>query len=112
MLRHGSCASSFVENMPRTTFKVVEAFDIKGHGVVLVGGKSFSDFLQIKSCDVEIITPNGDVLKGIAFKEWVLGSSKPQPDAIEAFFIRGMKKSDIPIGSMVRVQQSRSPASE
>ncbi len=91
--------------MPRTTFKVTEAFDIKGRGVVLVGGKSFSDFLQIKSCDIEIITPNGDVLKSIAFKEWLHGSSTPQSDEVEAFFIRGMKKSDIPIGSMVRVQQ-------
>ena len=91
--------------MPRTTFKVVEAFNIKGHGVVLMGDTSFPDFLEIKSCDIEIITPNGDVLKGVAFKEWLLGSSTPQPDEIEAFFIRGMKKSDIPIGSMVRVNQ-------
>ena len=91
--------------MPRTIFKVVEAFNIKGHGVVLVGDQSFSDFLGIKSCDIEIITPNGDVLKGVAFKEWLHGSATPQPDEIEAFFIRGMKKSDIPIGSMVRVKQ-------
>ncbi len=91
--------------MPRTTFKVVETFNIKGHGVILVGDKSFSDFHEIKSCDIEIITPNGDVLKGVAFKEWLLGSSTPQPNEIEAFFIRGMKKSEIPIGSMVRVKQ-------
>jgi hypothetical protein len=91
--------------MPRTTFKVVEAFDITGHGVVLVGDKSFSDFLEIKSCDIEISTPNGDVLKGAAFKEWLLHSTTPQPDAIEALFIRGMKKSDIPISSMVKVKQ-------
>ena len=91
--------------MPRTTFKVVGTFDIKGHGVVLVGDKAFSDFLEIKSCDVEIITPDGDVLKGVAFKEWLHGSSIPQPDEIEAFFIRGMNKSDIPLGSMVRVEQ-------
>ena len=83
----------------------MEAFDIKGHGVLLVGDKAFSDFLEIKSCDIEIITPNGDVLKGVAFKEWLHGSSTPQPDEIEAFFIRGMNKSDIPIGSMVRVEQ-------
>lgn len=91
--------------MPRTTFKVVKTFNIEGHGVVLVGDKAFSDFLEIKSCDIEIITPNGDVLKGVAFKEWLLHASTPQPDDIEAFFIRGMKKSDIPIGSMVRVKQ-------
>ncbi len=83
----------------------MEAFDIKGHGVLLVGDKAFSDFLEIKSCDIEIIKPNGDVLKGVAFKEWLHGSSTPQPDEIEAFFIRGMNKSDIPIGSMVRVKQ-------
>lgn len=83
----------------------METFDIKGHGVVLVGDKSFSDFLEIKSCDIEISTPNGAVLKGVAFKEWLHGSSTPQPDEIEAFFIRGMNKSDIPIGSMVRVEQ-------
>ena len=83
----------------------MEAFNIRGHGVVLVGDKSFSDFLEIKACDVEIITPNGDILKGVGFKEWLLGSSTPQQDEIEAFFIRGIKKSDIPIGSMVRVQQ-------
>ncbi len=91
--------------MPRTTFKVVEAINIKGRGVVLRGDKPFSDFLEIKSCDVEIITPHGNVLKGVAFKEWLLGSSIPQPDEIEAFFIRGMKKSDIPIGSLVRIKQ-------
>ncbi len=91
--------------MPMTTFKVVETINIKGRGVVLRGDKPFSDFLEIKSCDVEIITPNGDVLKGVAFKEWLLGSSTPQPDEIEAFFVRGMKKSDIPIGSLVRVKQ-------
>lgn len=83
----------------------MEAFNIKGQGVFLVGDKSFSDFLEIKPCDVEIITPNGDVLQGIAFKEWLLGSSTLQPDEIEAFFVRGMKKSDIPIGSMVLVKQ-------
>jgi len=91
--------------MPRTTFKVVETFNIAGHGVVLVGDKSFPDFLGIKSCDIEIITPNGNVLQGVAFKEWLLGSLTPQPAEIEAFFIRGMKESDIPIGSMVRVKQ-------
>ncbi len=91
--------------MPNTTFKVIEAFNIRGHGVVLVGDKSFSDFLEIKSCDIEIITPNGDVLKGVAFKEWLLGSPKTQQDEIEAFFVRGMKKADIPIGSMVSVNQ-------
>jgi hypothetical protein len=91
--------------MPRTTFKVMEAFDIKGHGVLLVGDKAFSDFLEIKSCEIEIITPNGDVLKGVAFKEWLLHSTTPQSDEIEAFFIRGMKKSDIPISSMVKVKQ-------
>jgi hypothetical protein len=91
--------------MPRTTFKVVEAINVKGHGVVLVGDKPLSDFLEIKSCDVEIITPNGDILKGVAFKEWLLGSSTPQPGEIEAFYIKGMNKTDIPIGSMVRVKQ-------
>jgi hypothetical protein len=101
----GSCASSFGETMPMTTFKVVETLNIRGHGVVLVGDKSFSGFLEIKSCDIEIITPSGDVLKGVAFKEWLRGSSTPQSDKIEAFYIRGMKKSDIPIGSMVRVKQ-------
>ncbi|HTR45483.1 MAG TPA: hypothetical protein VMH06_07210 [Thermodesulfovibrionales bacterium] len=90
--------------MPRT-FKVVEAFDIRGHGVLLVGDKAFSDFREIKTCDIEIIKPNGDVLKGVAFKEWLLYSTTPEPDEIEAFFIRGMNKSDIPIGSMVRVKQ-------
>jgi hypothetical protein len=105
MLCRGSCASPFVDNMPRTTFKVVEVFNIKGHGVVLIGDKSFSDFLGIKSCDVEIITPNGNVLQGVAFKEWLLGSSTPQLNEINAFFIRGMKESDIPIGSMVQVKQ-------
>ena len=87
--------------MARTTFKVVEAFDIKGFGVLLVGDKSFSHLLEIKSCDIEIITPNGDVLKGIAFKEWFHRSSTPQLDAIEAFFVRG---ADIPIGSKVKSQ--------
>jgi hypothetical protein len=91
--------------MPKTTFKVVETFDIKGHGVLLVGDKAFSDFLEIKSCDIEIITPDGDILKGIAFKEWLLRSSTPQTDEIEAFFIRGMNKSNIPIGSLVSVKQ-------
>jgi hypothetical protein len=105
MLWSGSCASSFVKKMPRIIFKVVEAFNVKGHGVILVGDRSFSDFLGIKSCEVEIITPNGDVLQGVAFKEWLLGSSTPQPNGINAFFIRGMKESDIPIGSMVRVKQ-------
>ena len=91
--------------MPRTTFKVVETLNIRGHGVVLVGDKSVPDFLEIKSCDVEIITPNGDVLKGVAFKEWLLGSSSPQTAKIEAFFVKGMKKSDIPVGSIVRLNQ-------
>jgi hypothetical protein len=91
--------------MPRTTFKVVEAFNIRGHGVVLVGDKACSDFIEIRSCDIEIITPNGDVLRGVAFKEWLRRSSTPQPNGIEAFFIRGMLKADIPIGSMVRVTQ-------
>ena len=91
--------------MPRTTFKVVETLNIRGHGVVLVGDKSVPDFLEIKSCDVEIITPNGDVLKGVAFKEWLLGSSSPQAAKIEAFFVKGMKKSDIPVGSIVRLNQ-------
>ena len=94
-----------MQNMPSTTFKVVEAFSIRGHGVVLVGDNTFSEFLETKSCDVEIITPSGDVLKGVAFKEWLLGSSTPQPNQIEAFFVRGMNKADIPIGSMVRVKQ-------
>ncbi len=91
--------------MAMTTFKVVEALSIRGHGVILVGDHSFSDFLEIKACDIEIITPNGDVLKGVAFKEWLLGSSTPRSDDIEAFYVRGMKKADIPIGSMVRVKQ-------
>jgi hypothetical protein len=91
--------------MTTKTFMVVDTLNIRGRGVVLVGGKSFSDFIEIKSCDIEIITPNGEVLKGVAFKEWLLDSSPSLPDAIEAFFIRGMKKSDIPLGSMVRVQQ-------
>jgi hypothetical protein len=55
--------------MPRKTFKVVEAFNIKGHGVVVVGDKACSDFLEIKACDIEIIMPNGDVLKDVCFKE-------------------------------------------
>jgi len=84
---------------------VVEAFNIKGHGVVLVGDKACSDFLEIKPCDIEIITPHGDVLKGVAFKEWLLHSSTPQRDETEAFFIRGRTKSEIPIGSMVSVNQ-------
>ncbi len=99
-------ASSNEENMPSTTFTVVDAFDIRGRGVVIVGDKSFSDFLEIKQCNVEITTPTGDVLRCIAFKEWLHPSSTPHPEDAEAFFIRERSKSQIPIGSVVKVTQA------
>jgi hypothetical protein len=99
-------ASPNKKNMRSTTFTVVDAFDIKGRGVVIVGDKAFLDFLEIKQCDVEITIPTGDVLRCIAFKEWLLPSSTPHPDDTEAFFVRGRSKSEIPIGSVVKVTQA------
>jgi hypothetical protein len=92
--------------MPSITFTVVDAFDIRGRGVVIVGDKAFSNFLEIKQCDVEITTPTGAFLRCIAFREWLRPSSTPHPDDTEAFFIRGRSKSEIPIGSVVKVTQA------
>lgn len=91
--------------MSSLTFTVIDAFDIKGRGVVIVGDKTFSDFLEIKRCDFEVTTPTGDVLRCTAFKEWLHPSSTPHPDDTEAFFIRGRSKAEIPVGSVVKATQ-------
>ncbi len=55
---------------------------------------------------VRVSYESGAVLRCIAFKEWLLPSSTPHPDNIEAFFVRGRSKSEIPVGSVVKVTQT------
>jgi len=92
--------------MPSTTFNVVDSIDIRGRGVVLVSDKTFSDFLEVKCCNVEITTPNGTVLKDVGYKEWVHRGSAVQEEEIEALFIKKRTSFEIPIGSFVKITQA------
>ena len=91
--------------MTRIRFKVIEAFDIEGRGVVIVGNQRDSAVVVMKECCAEVKAPNGQVIKTAAFKEWVLRKALPTPDETEAFLLRGRSKMDVPVGSEVTITQ-------
>ena len=79
--------------------EVEETFTITGRGIVaLLNGET--DLGVGKPYKVEILTPEGKMLKTEAFKEWLLRKN-PEPIEKEGFLLMNLSKKDVPIGSVV-----------
>ncbi|MFL6681067.1 MAG: hypothetical protein ACJ8IK_22195 [Burkholderiaceae bacterium] len=75
-------------------FAIVETFEIADRGAV--AGRDVGRALR-----VELIKPSGEVVSTEAFKEWLL-RRQPEPTENEAFMLKGLRKGDVPAGTVLR----------
>jgi hypothetical protein len=82
---------------------VVQAvFEITGRGTVVavVGASNLPVATQLRAT---VTRPDGSQVSAPAFKEWLLLKSTPQVAEREAYFLKGVTKSEIPDGSTIEV---------
>jgi hypothetical protein len=81
---------------------VIETFDITGRGVVAVVAETV-DFGVGKELRVVITRPDETSFEAQAFQEWLL-RRQPAPVEHTGFLLRGVTRSDVPIGSRLEVK--------
>jgi len=82
--------------------QIVEVFQVSGRGLV-VAAEETTDLPVARSLSARIVRPDGTVVEAEAFKEWLLRRN-PAPIEKEAFLLRGLAKSDVPIGSDLHLE--------
>lgn len=75
-------------------YSIVEKFEITGRGAVVVIDE-VTGRVPGTAYKVELRGPHGDRVVAEAFKEWLL-RREPKPFEKEAYFLRGLHKTDVP----------------
>lgn len=90
--------------MPSFTYSIVETFEITNRGLVILGEATCDDIHVGKECQISIVTPSGQTLTRKGYKEWLLRRT-PEPLEKEAYLVKGISKSDVPVGSVATITQ-------
>jgi hypothetical protein len=81
--------------------RVLETFEIERGLVIAVEA---STGLPVgKRLTASVTREDGTTLSAVAFKEWLLRRD-PRPLENEAYLLPGLKKTDVPVGSEVRLE--------
>ena len=81
-------------------FAIVETFEITGRGAVAVLDKPTGREVG-RALLVQVLKPSGEAVSTEAFKEWLL-RRQPVPHEKEAFMLKGLRKDDLPAGTLLR----------
>lgn len=81
-------------------YAVIEVFEITGRGAVVLIAET-TDRSVREPHRVEIITPDGKVVKTEAYKEFLL-RRQPTPVEKEGYLLKGLHKPEVPVGSRLR----------
>ena len=81
-------------------FAVVETFEILRRGAVAVVDKPTGRDVG-RALRVELVKLSGEVVSTEAFKEYFL-RRQPEPTENEAFMLKGLRKGDVPVGTVLR----------
>ncbi len=82
--------------------EIVETFEITGRGAAVIIDEVPQRSVG-KPHQVEILTPDGEVIRAEAYKEWLL-RRQPTPIEKEAYLLKGIHKNRIPPGSGSRLR--------
>lgn len=81
-------------------YNITNVFEITERGAVVLIAET-TDLSVRHPHPVEVITPDGKVMKTEAYKEFLLRSA-PTPVEEEGYVFKGLHKPDVPIGSRLR----------
>lgn len=83
-------------------YDIIDVFEITGRGaVVLIGG--ITDRSVTKPHRVELLKPDGGVVRTEAYKDIPLGRRPDAPPLDkEGYWLKDLHKPDVPIGSRLR----------
>ena len=90
--------------MPSLTYSVIDTFEIKNRGLVILGDSTCEAISVGKECQIVIVTPSGQKLTRKGYKEWLLRRT-PDPLENEAYLVVGISKSEVPVGSVATITQ-------
>ncbi len=80
--------------------RVIETFHIIGRGLVVVVDGT-SNLPVGRGLPVEIETPRGQRFTTMAFREWPRREA-PLEDEHDAYLLEGLRRDDVPVGSILR----------
>jgi hypothetical protein len=80
-----------------TEFAIVEVFEITGRGII-AALDALTGRAVYGAHKVQVLKPTGEVISTEAYKESLL-RRQPTPVENDAFLLKGLKKSDVPVGS-------------
>jgi hypothetical protein len=83
-----------------TEYEIVEVFEITGRGALVLIDE-FTERSVGNLHKVEVLTPEGRVVRADAHKEYLL-RRQPTPTETEGYLLTGVHKSAIPTGSRLR----------
>ena len=81
-------------------FAIVETFYVSGRGAVAVLDEPTGRD-EGRPHRVQLLKPSGEAVSAMASKEWLL-RHQPVVHEKEAFMLRGIRKSDLPPGTLIR----------
>lgn len=81
-------------------YDIINVFEITGRGAVVLIAET-TDRSVRHPHPVEVITPDGKVMKTEAYREFLLRSN-PTPVEEEGYLLKGLHKPEVPTGSRLR----------
>jgi hypothetical protein len=81
-------------------FAIVETFEVSGRGAVAVL-EAFTGRSVGRAHRVQLLNPSGETVNAEASKEWLLRRGS-EPVESEAFVLKGVRKVDLPAGTVLR----------
>lgn len=84
--------------------KIIDCFQIGGRGTIVLVPK-ITGLRVAKPLLATITCPDGVQFSAVAFKEYLL-RRKPVVDETEGYFLRDIKKEEIPEGSHVEISEA------
>jgi len=87
---------------PVQKYRILETFAITGRGVAVVT-EEITEFCVGKALLAKVIRPDSTEIEATAYREWLL---RRNPESIEkcAFLLRGVEKSQVPVGSYLQIE--------
>lgn len=81
--------------------RIADTFQINDRGLGVAVAQT-TDLPVAKRLAATVIRPDGTVMEVDAFKERLVRRT-PEPVGVEAFLLMGLSKTDVPIGSELRL---------
>lgn len=84
----------------RQYLRVTEGFHLAGRGLVVTGEGTLDALVPGVRTEVEIVHPNGDVVRRTAFREWMLVRAHPVLER-EALLVEDATRDEVPPGCII-----------